>query len=312
MVDVVRIATRKSPLALWQSRFVADQLVAAHPGLEVRLVEMSTRGDRILDAPLARVGGKALFVKELEQAMLEDKADIAVHSTKDVPVELPDGLTFPVVLERHDPRDALVANHFASLDQLPEGAHVGTSSLRRQCQLRAIRPDLRISDLRGNVGTRLGKLDAGDYDAIILAAAGLIRMDMQDRITEYLAPEVSLPAIAQGAIGIECRAGDPSIEQLIHPLHDADTGLRVVAERAFNKRLNGGCQAPIAGYAEISGDQLRMRGMVGRVDGSEIVGGERTDACTHAEQVGTLLAEDLLARGAKDILDELLHAETGD
>ena len=215
--DLLRIATRKSPLALWQAEHVRSRLMELHAGLQVELLTMSTQGDRILDSPLAKIGGKGLFVKELEQGMLEDRADIAVHSMKDVPAELPEGLCIGAILERDDPQDAFVSNEFASIDALPDAALVGTSSLRRQCQLRARRPDLRILDLRGNVGTRLGKLDAGDYDAIVLACAGLKRLGMAARITSALAPELMLPAIAQGVIGIECRCDDEWVKALIPP-----------------------------------------------------------------------------------------------
>ena len=304
MTTRLRIATRKSPLALWQTHYVRDLLMAAHPGLQVELLELSTQGDRILDSPLAKIGGKALFVKELEQAMLDGRADLAVHSSKDVPVDLPEGLALTTILKRHDPRDALVSNAYPSLDGLPQGARIGTSSLRRQCLLKAYRPDLQIHDLRGNVGTRLGKLDAGEYDAIILAGAGLERMGMLDRITEFLDPDIFLPAIAQGAIGIECRAGDTPVHDLLASLDDAETRVRVRAERALNRRLMGGCQVPIAGFAEIAAGVLRLRGLVGRTDGSEIVRGEVSGPPDQADALGTTLADDLLARGARQILDD--------
>ena len=302
---VLRIATRKSPLALWQAEEVARRLRAAHPGLEVELVGMTTRGDRILDTPLARVGGKGLFVKELEQGMLEGRADIAVHSMKDVPMAFPPGLGLAVILEREDPRDAFVSNEHAGLDDLPEGAVVGTSSLRRQCQLRARRPDLEVRDLRGNVNTRLSKLDDGEYDAIILAAAGLIRLGFEQRITAFIEPEQSLPAIGQGAIGIECRSDDEAVLTLLAPLDDPDTHVRVAAERAFNARLNGGCQVPIAGHAVLEGDTLHLRGLVGAVDGSRIVDGEIRGPRNEAESLGVQLAEELLGRGADALLAEL-------
>ncbi len=239
----------KARLRSWQAEHVRDRLLALHPGLQVELLKMSTQGDRILDSPLAKIGGKGLFVKELEQGMLEGRADLAVHSMKDVPSELPTGLCIGAILEREDPRDAFVSSHYASVDDLPEGARVGTSSLRRQCQLRARRPDLQILDLRGNVGTRLGKLDAGDYDAIVLACAGLKRLGLSARITRELAPEEMLPAIAQGVIGIECRVDDERINRLIRPLNHEDTRYRTQAERAMNAALAGGCQAPVAGYS---------------------------------------------------------------
>lgn len=301
----VRIATRKSPLALWQAEHVREQLIATHPGLEVELLTMSTQGDKILDTPLAKIGGKGLFVKELERALLDGEADIAVHSMKDVPVELPEGLHLPVILEREDPRDAFVSNNFASFDELPEGARLGTSSLRRQCQLRALRPDLRILDLRGNVNTRLKKLDDDEYDAIILATAGLVRLGMGERITAALAPETSLPAIGQGAIGIECRENDPHIESLIAPLDHAVTHTCVAAERAMNTRLGGGCQVPIAGFAMFTGDTLHVRGLVGRTDGSELLRSEFFGHAEEAANMGTALAEELLAQGADAILEQL-------
>ena len=302
---VLRIATRKSQLALWQAEYVASMLQAAHPGLQVELLKMTTQGDKILDTPLAKVGGKGLFVKELELGMLEGRADIAVHSMKDVPVELPEGLHLPVICPREDPRDAFVSNTCSTLEALPQGARVGTSSLRRQCQLRALRPDLQILDLRGNVNSRLQKLDDGHYDAIILAAAGLKRLGFENRIREALAPEVSLPAIGQGAVGIECRVADDDINALLAPLHDLKTARRVQAERAMNARLQGGCQVPIGGYAEIEHGILLLRGLVGEPDGSQIVRGEIAGPPDNAEELGVVLAEDLLNRGADRILDTL-------
>ncbi|VAW98019.1 Porphobilinogen deaminase [hydrothermal vent metagenome] len=302
---LLRIATRKSQLALWQANYVADLLKNAHPGLEIELIEMTTQGDKILDTPLAKLGGKGLFVKELETGILEGRADIAVHSMKDVPVDLPDGLHLPVLCQREDPRDAFVSNQHESFYSLPQGARIGTSSLRRQCQLKAERPDLQILDLRGNVNTRLAKLDAGDYDAIILAAAGLIRLGMEDRISERLSPEISLPAIGQGAVGLECRNDDARVNNLIQPLHHKETAYRVSAERAMNARLNGGCQVPIAGFAELSHDALMLRGLVGRVDGSEIIRAEIAGPLENAQEMGDVLGEDLLARGAGKILESL-------
>ncbi|PLY12443.1 MAG: hydroxymethylbilane synthase [Sedimenticola sp.] len=302
---IVRIATRKSPLAMWQAEHVSSKLRQAHPGLQVELVGMSTQGDKILDTPLAKIGGKGLFVKELEQGMLEGIADIAVHSMKDVPVELPEGLHLAVIMEREDPRDAFVSNTYASLDQLPEGAVVGTSSLRRQCQLADRRPDLKIAPLRGNVNTRLRKLDEGEFDAIILAAAGLIRLGFEKRIQTLIDPEQSLPAIGQGAIGIECRADDPWINDLLKPLHDPNTAICVTAERAMNHRLMGGCQVPIAGYAVLNSGKLFMRGLVGEPDGSKIMRAELTDAAAAAESLGIALAEDLLGQGADRVLARL-------
>ena len=303
---ILRIATRKSPLALWQAGHVKARLEAAHPGLQVMLVTMTTQGDRILDSPLAKIGGKGLFVKELEQGMLAGDADIAVHSMKDVPVEFPDGLGIGAILEREDPHDAFVSNRFASIDALPDGAVVGTSSLRRQCQLRARRPDLDINDLRGNVGTRLGKLDNGDYDAIILACAGLKRLGLAERITATIDATAMLPAIGQGIIGIETRIDDARVQGLLAPLHHADTAVRLAAERSMNATLAGGCQAPVAGHAVLNGEQLELRGLVGWPDGSNIVRGEISGAAADAESLGRTLAEDLLARGARPILDALL------
>ncbi|MDO6500297.1 hydroxymethylbilane synthase [Photobacterium sanguinicancri] len=301
----IRIATRKSPLAMWQAEFVKAELEQAHPGLTVELVPMVTKGDIILDTPLAKVGGKGLFVKELEVAMLEDRADIAVHSMKDVPVEFPEGLGLVTICEREDPRDAFVSNTYNNIDELPEGAIVGTSSLRRQCQLRANRPDLVVKDLRGNVNTRLRKLDEGQYDAIILACAGLIRLKMEDRIRCAIEPEVSLPAVGQGAVGIECRLDDERVRRLLAPLNHPDTATRVLCERAMNNRLQGGCQVPIGSYSLLDGDQIWLRALVGEPDGSKIVSGEISGAAADAEKLGTELAEQLLADGAKTILDEL-------
>ena len=305
MTETIRIATRKSPLAMWQAEHVADALRAAHPGLNVEILGMSTQGDKILDTPLAKIGGKGLFVKELEARMLEGDADIAVHSMKDVPVELPQGLHLPVIMQREDPRDAFVSNHYAHLDDLPAGAVVGTSSLRRQCQLADRRPDLVLKSLRGNVNTRLRKLDEGEYDAVILAAAGLIRLGFGKRIRTALDPADSLPAIGQGAVGIECRSDDARVNALIAPLHHTDTADRVHAERAFNARLEGGCQVPIGGHAVLEGDQLWLRGLVGAVDGSEIIRGEIRSPREQAEALGVALAEKLLARGAREILQAL-------
>lgn len=306
--DTLRIATRKSQLALWQAEYVRDVLLQYHPDLNVELIKMTTQGDKILDTPLAKVGGKGLFVKELESGLLNGDADIAVHSMKDVPVELPEGLHLAVICPREDPRDAFVSNTYATFEALPKGARLGTSSLRRQCQLAAQRPDLNIIDLRGNVNTRLQKLDAGDYDAIILAAAGLKRLGMENRITQALSPEVSLPAIGQGAVGIECRQDDDWINELLAPLNDRETAIRIRAERALNHRLQGGCQVPIAGYAELAHGIILLRGLVGTADGSKIIHGEIAGQPEDAEYLGRVLAEDLLSRGADKIL-ESLYAE---
>ncbi len=303
--STLRIATRKSPLALWQANHVRDALLARHPGLGIELVTMSTQGDKILDTPLAKVGGKGLFVKELETGMLEGRADLAVHSMKDVPVEFPDGLGLAAVLPREDPRDALISNEYSSIEGLPQGARVGTSSLRRQCQLRRIRPDLEVLDLRGNVNTRLAKLDKGDYDAILLAAAGVRRMGWETRITELLAPEQFVPAIGQGAIGIEIRTDDARVRGLIETLNDSETATRISAERALNEALQGGCQVPIAGYSEISHGVIVLRALVGRPDGSEMVQGVISGRPQDAVELGQVLAEDLLSRGARQILDDV-------
>lgn len=301
----IRIATRQSPLALWQAHYVKDALQAAHPDLEVELVTMVTRGDVILDTPLAKVGGKGLFVKELEMAMLEGRADLAVHSMKDVPVEFPAGLGLVTICEREDPRDAFVSNTYSSIDELPQGATVGTCSLRRQCQLKQARPDLIIKELRGNVGTRLGKLDAGEYDAIILAAAGLKRLELQARIRSFIEPEQSLPAVGQGAVGIECRLDDERLLKLLAPLNHADTADRVKCERAMNLTLEGGCQVPIGSYALLEGDDIWLRALVGEPDGSTIVRGEIRGTRQDAEKLGVALAHQLLAQGAKEILTKL-------
>lgn len=309
MSQTIRIATRKSPLAMWQAEHVAELLKQAHPGLEVELVGMKTQGDAILDTPLAKIGGKGLFVKELEQGMLEDKADLAVHSIKDVPVDLPDGLHLAVILEREDPRDAFVSNLYNSLEELPEGAVVGTSSLRRQCQLLDRRPDLQIASLRGNVNTRLRKLDEGEFEAIILASAGLKRLGMRGRITCKLEKDVSLPAIGQGAIGIECRSDDERINALLAPLHHQETALCVAAERAMNQRLMGGCQVPIAGHAIINNGILHLRGLVGEPDGSRVMRAEISGPADEAESLGIAVAEDLLGQGADQVLAHLYEEE---
>lgn len=301
----LRIATRQSPLALWQANFVADALRAAHPGLQVELVTMVTRGDKILDTPLAKIGGKGLFVKELETALLEGRADIAVHSMKDVPMHFPDGLGLTVICEREDPRDAFVSNLHASLDALPAGAVVGTSSLRRQSQLRRLRPDLVLRDLRGNVNTRLAKLDVGDYDALILASAGLIRLGLADRIRQALPEHLLLPAVGQGAVGIECRLDDALTQALLAPLNHPDTASRVSAERAMNTTLQGGCQVPIAGYAVLEGDLLSLEGRVGSLDGSELISDRISGPRAQATALGQTLAQRLLAAGADRILAEV-------
>jgi hydroxymethylbilane synthase len=306
-MTTVRIATRESALALWQAEYVKTQLEHFHPNITVVLVPMTTKGDIWLDTPLAKIGGKGLFVKELEVAMLEDRADIAVHSMKDLPIDFPPGLDLEVICPREDPRDAFVSNTYASLSELPQGAIVGTSSLRRQCQLKAKRPDLDIRDLRGNVNTRLRKLDEGQYDAIILAAAGLIRLKMSERIAQTIEPEEMLPANGQGAVGIECRINDENIKALLAPLECNTTRIRVLTERAMNKALEGGCQVPIASYSVISADgkEVHLRGLVGAVDGSKIIESEITGPIEQGEVLGHTLAQELLSRGADRILKQV-------
>lgn len=309
-VTEIRIATRKSALALWQAEFVKAELEAAHPHLTVTLVPMVSRGDQLLDSPLAKIGGKGLFVKELQTALMSKEADIAVHSMKDVPMAFPEGLGLYCVCEREDPRDAFVSNNFASLEDLPQGSIVGTSSLRRQAQILAQRPDLVVNFLRGNVNTRLAKLDAGEYDAIILAAAGLLRLGFADRIRSSLDVSTSLPSGGQGAVGIECRSADAAIHKLLEPLHHADTASRVTAERALNRHLNGGCQVPIACYAVLEGEQLWLRGFVGQPDASVLLYAEKRAHRDDAEALGIAVAEDLLAQGAGEILAALYTEET--
>lgn len=306
----IRIATRKSALALWQAEYVKARLEASHPGLVVSLVPMVSRGDKLLDAPLAKIGGKGLFVKELETALMENEADIAVHSMKDVPMEFPAGLGLYCICEREDPRDAFVSNRYDSLDALPPGSVVGTSSLRRQAQLLARRPDLKIQFLRGNVNTRLAKLDAGEYDAIILAAAGLIRLGFGERIRSSIGVEESLPAGGQGAVGIECRTDDSELHQLLACLNHPPTAIRVTAERALNRHLNGGCQVPIACYAVLEGEQLWLRGLVGQPDGTQLLRAEGRAPAEQAEALGVQVAEALLAQGAAQIL-KAVYGEAG-
>lgn len=302
---IIRIATRNSPLAVWQAEFVKAELMALHSDIEVELIGMKTQGDIILDTPLAKVGGKGLFVKELEQGMLDGRADIAVHSMKDVPVEFPEGLHLPVICEREDPHDAFVSNHYDSIDDLPHGARLGTSSLRRECQARTRRPDLEVLPLRGNVNTRLRKLDEGQFDAIILAMAGLKRLGFDERIRSAMTPEQSLPAIGQGALGIETRIDDEEMNALIAPLHDPQTAITVSAERALNRRLAGGCQVPIAGYAMLEGDEVWLRGLVGSPDGTNTLFAELRGPASEAEAIGTEVAEKLLAQGADKILADV-------
>ncbi|WP_334132996.1 hydroxymethylbilane synthase [Silanimonas lenta] len=298
----LRLATRESALALWQTEHVAARLRALHPGLEVVLVPMSTRGDQILDRALAAVGGKGLFLKELEVAMLEGRADAAVHSLKDVPMELDGPFVLPAILERADPFDAFVSNAFDTLDALPRGARVGTSSLRRQAQLRALRPDLELLDLRGNVNTRLAKLDAGQYEAIILACAGLQRLGLGERIRERLAPPRLLPAVAQGAIALECRADDAATAALLAPLDDGATRVCVEAERAMNRALHGSCHVPVAGFAELFNEKLLLRGAVGDAASGRLVRAEARGSAAEPEALGRRVAEALLAQGAGELL----------
>lgn len=300
--ETITIATRKSALALWQAEHIKARLEALHPGLQVELLPMSTRGDVILDTPLAKIGGKGLFVKELEVAMLEGRADLAVHSMKDLPVEFPPGLELFAICEREDPSDAFVSNQYENLEQMPAGAIVGTCSLRRRCQIAERFPHLQIRDLRGNVQTRLRKLDDGEFDAIILATSGLVRLELDQRIRLRMPAEESLPANGQGALGIECRSDDQRIKALLKPLEHEQTRVCVLAERAMNRRLEGGCQVPIGAFAELENDTIFLRGLVGSVDGATIIRGERRGPVADAEALGTALAEDLLSRGAGEIL----------
>ena len=304
-MSTLRIATRKSPLALWQAEHVGSLLREKFADLDIELLPMSTQGDKLLDAPLAKVGGKGLFIKELEHALLTGDADIAVHSLKDVPVEIPEGLAMPVFLARGDPRDSLVCDHHENLASLPAGARVGTSSLRRQCQLLAARPDLQAVTIRGGVHTRLAKLDAGEFDALLLAVAGLRRLGLGDRVGEVIAPEVMLPAVGQGVLGIECRQGDEGAESLIAALNDADSAACVSAERAMNQKLGGGCQVPIAGFAELDGEELALRALVASVDGTRVLRANGRAPRGQGALLGASVAEDLLSQGAGEILAEV-------
>jgi len=311
MKKTLRIATRKSPLAMWQAEFVKAELEKAHPGLKVKLLPMSTKGDKILDVPLAKIGGKGLFTKELEDRMLAGEADIAVHSMKDVPMVLPEGFALGAILERHSPTDAFVSNQYESFESLPQGAILGTSSLRRKAQLMALRPDLDVRNLRGNVGTRLGKLDAGEYDAIVLATSGLKRLELNDRIRHELTPETCLPAVSQGTLGIEYFEKDLETLDLIKVLNHTDTEIRTTAERGMNHRLEGGCQVPIGVFAELEGDnEISIRGLVGSVNGETILTAAIKGQRSEAKQLGVALAEDLLGQGAKAILDEVYATES--
>lgn len=305
MKKTLRIATRKSPLAMWQAEFVKAELEKHHEGLTVELLPMSTKGDKILDVPLAKIGGKGLFTKELEDRMLAGEADIAVHSMKDVPMVLPEGFALGAILERHEPTDAFVSNDYAHFEALPQGAVLGTSSLRRKAQLMAARPDLVVKDLRGNVGTRLGKLDAGQYDAIVLATSGLKRLELDERIRHELSPETCLPAVSQGTLGIEYFEKDPEVLELIQVLNHRDTEIRTLAERAMNHRLEGGCQVPIGVYAELEADEIYLRGLVGALDGSEILRSEARGSQKEPEALGIYVAEQLLEQGAGEILKEV-------
>ena len=305
MMKTLKIATRQSPLALWQAEHIRARLEEMHQDLNVELVTFVTQGDKILDTPLAKIGGKGLFVKELEAALLDGRADLAVHSMKDVPMQLPEGLTLAVICECEDPLDAFVSNTYASFNDLPLGAKVGTSSLRRKCQILTARPDLEIVDLRGNVGTRLSKLDNGQYDAIILASAGLKRLGLHERIRHTIQPDVSLPAVGQGALGLECREGDQDILNLILPLLHQETDVCVRAERAFNAYLEGGCQVPIAGYATLNHGKILMEGRVGSVDGKVLLKAELEAHPEDAVKLGEQLAQELLAQGAGELLKAL-------
>ena len=301
----ITIATRKSELALWQANHAADLLRAAHPGLQVELLPMVTKGDIILDQPLAQIGGKGLFLKELERALLNGEADIAVHSMKDVPVEQVPGLDVEVLLERANPFDALLGRDGQTLAELPAGARVGTSSLRRQCHLRALRPDLELLDLRGNVNTRIRKLEEGQYDAIILACAGLERLGLERYITDTLEPPAWLPASTQGTIGIQNRSGDGAVRELLEPLADADAALRTRAERAVATALEGSCQVPLAVYSVIDGGQLTISGLVGTPDGSRIVRADHSGPASDVDELAAAVSDELLEQGAAQIIAAL-------
>lgn len=307
---MIRIATRQSPLAMWQARHVEKLLKSAHPGIQIKLVRIVTQGDKILDRPLAKIGGKGLFLKELETALLNDEADLAVHSMKDVPADMPAGLVLDVVLSRANPYDALVCNHYASLTELPVGSVVGTSSLRRQSQLLALRPDIKVADLRGNVGTRLAKLDDGQYDAIILACAGLERLGLQQRITEQLDGPGWLPAATQGIIGLQCREDDEQINALISPLADKDAAAMANAERAVARVLEATCQVPLAAYAVLdkqnqSNQKISLQAVVSSPDGQHVIKASGQAPVKQAGALGVQVANDLLAQGARQIIEAL-------
>ena len=301
---MLKIATRKSPLALWQAEFVKSNLESLNPGLDVELVKMTTQGDQILNSPLSKIGGKSLFIKELEVGMMEGRADIAVHSMKDVPYELPQGFEIGAILERENPFDAFVSNAFNSISDLPIGARVGSCSLRRIVQLKALRPDLVILDLRGNVNTRLKKLDDGEYDAIILACSGLIRLGFEDRIKQHLSPETSLPAVGQGALGIEIRSNDHEISSLVKPLIHKKTLNEVSAERALNATLQGGCSVAIGAFATSNGSELKLSGMVGNVASGKILRVEELGDMNKPLDLGIITAKKLLSLGARELLNE--------
>ncbi|MBI3184796.1 MAG: hydroxymethylbilane synthase [Myxococcales bacterium] len=298
----LRIATRKSPLALWQARHVAS-LIQAREEVLISLVELTTEGDRFLSAPLSQVGGKGLFVKEIEQSLLDGRADLAVHSLKDMTSEIPAGLTLACVPPREDPRDAFVSARGWTVDRIPKGERVGTSSLRRSCQLLARRPDLSVVALRGNVQSRLRKAEEQGLAGTVLALAGLRRLGLEAKVTEVLAPEVSLPAVGQGVLALECRAGDGELLALLDQLEDATTRIAVTAERAFLGRLEGGCTVPLAGHAVVDGPKVRLRGLIGKPDGTQVVRGEREGPCAEAERIGRELAGELLGRGGAEILE---------
>lgn len=300
------VATRESPLAICQAELIKDMLIAHYPHLTVELLGITTEADKRLNVTLTAIGGKGLFVKELEEALLNKRADIAVHSMKDVPMDLPPGLCLPAICKRTEARDVFVSNQYKSLTELPRGAVVGTASLRRQTQLQALRSDLVLQDLRGNINTRLSRLDKGDFTAIILAGAGIKRMNMGDRIREYFSIEQILPSAGQGALGIECRDDDEEVKTLISPLNHLSTFICVQAERALCRQLNGGCQLPVASYAEIHHDELKLRGLVATRDGMRILRAEQCGGLAHAENIGIHTAEELLQQGADKILKEFI------
>ncbi len=301
----ITIATRGSMLALWQANHIKDSIEKEYPGTTVELLKIKTTGDKILDVPLAKVGGKGLFTKEIEEALLDGRADLAVHSLKDVPTEFPDGLSLTAYTERQDATDALISNGHKKLTELKDGAKIGSSSLRRRCQLLKVRPDLNIVDLRGNLDTRLKKVESGEYDAIILASSGMKRLGWEGRITECLSTETLLPAIGQGALGIETRTDDAEMKDLLAFLNHKETSVAVIAERALLRKLEGGCQVPIASYGEVEGDTLRLRGLVGSLDGKTFISDELKGNISDPEGLGVKLAESLLDKGAGEILDEV-------